>query len=85
MKINKREKTKSHDNNKRRTIPIAEIFTYGEYKLFTWTLLIYSFLKNLDLPHLVLHSPLRQKTIFNIFPRSLSKKRKLFCNMRFTA
>lgn len=50
IKINKREKGKAHDNSKKSST--AEVFTYGELKLFSWTLFLYCFTRTLSLTQL---------------------------------
>lgn len=52
MKINKREKGKGQ-GGKLKNIPVVEIFTYGEYKLFTWTLLLHCLNRQIDLSQFV--------------------------------
>ena len=52
LKINKREKNKGRDSKKKAT-PSSEIFTYGEFKLFAWTVLLHCSLRRTDITGLV--------------------------------
>lgn len=75
IKINKREKGKSSDP-KRKSAPAAEVFTYGELKVFSWTLFLYCFTRGLALPHLVPLPPPRNSRTSNSSPGSSSRRQK---------
>lgn len=72
IKINKREKGKAHDNSKKSST--AEVFTYGELKLFSWTLFLYCFTRTLSLTQLVLLITLRAKMISSFSPRFSNRR-----------
>lgn len=46
-KINNREKTKTKKQEDGKPNPKAESFSYGEFKLFAWTLILYSLAEKL--------------------------------------
>lgn len=46
QKVNKRERTKTQKQAKGSPAQRNEIFVYGEFKLFSWTLVLYCLINN---------------------------------------
>lgn len=82
VSVNKREKAKNQKQSKGKKVGKGELFVYGEFKLFSWALLLYCIFKGKNLELFVFFSSFRVRKTIDSWQKSLSKNHNALSNMR---
>ena len=82
VSVNKREKAKNQKQTKGKNVGKGELFVYGEFKLFSWALLLYCIFKGKNLELFVFFSSFRVRKTIDSWQKSLSKNHNALSIMR---
>ena len=85
ISVNKREKAKNQRQNKGKNVGKGELFVYGEFKLFSWALLLYCIFKEVNLEFLVFFDSFSVRKTIVSWQKSSSKNHNASSNMRSNA